>query len=85
MRHASEADLLPLADWLDTLRELPGLTEKKTGIFYRKSKAFLHFHEDAGRLYADVRLDGPDFDRFSVATDSERRQLLKRIETALDR
>jgi hypothetical protein len=49
------------------LRALPGLTEQSRGIFYRKSKAFLHFHEDPKGLFADLRSqDGRDFDRFDV-------------------
>jgi phage terminase large subunit-like protein len=58
MRHATPEDLKPLAALLAQLRTLPGLTEKKPGTFYKKSAAFLHFHEDAGALYADIKQDG---------------------------
>jgi hypothetical protein len=58
----------------------PGLTEKSRGVFYRKSKAFLHFHEDSTGLYADVRL-GPEFNRFRVETDGEREALLAQIQS----
>lgn len=40
------------------LRKLPQLHERKPGYFSRGSRAFLHFHQDAGDLYVDVRLDG---------------------------
>ena len=33
---------------------LPGLIEKKRGVFYRKSRAFLHFHEDPKGMFADL-------------------------------
>jgi hypothetical protein len=63
---------------LDQLRSVPGLTEKSRGVFYQKSKAFLHFHEDQSGLYADVRLHD-DFERVRVETDPERRALVARI------
>ena len=48
---------------LARLRSLPGLVEKSRGVFYRKSKAFLHFHEDPRGLFADIRnAAGSDFD-----------------------
>jgi hypothetical protein len=54
MRHARDADLDRLEDLLAQLRTLPGLTEKKRGVFYRKSRAFLHFHEDPRGMFADI-------------------------------
>ena len=54
MRHARDQDLDRLEDLLERLRALPGLTEKKRGVFYRKSRAFLHFHEDPKGLFADI-------------------------------
>jgi hypothetical protein len=47
------------------------LVEKKPGVFYRKSKAFLHFHEDPSGLYVDVRV-GDEFERRRVETAKER-------------
>jgi len=52
---------------LARLRTLPGLKEKSRGIFYLKSKAFLHFHEDPAGLFADLREDG-DFQRYEVTS-----------------
>jgi len=54
------------------------LVEKKRGVFYRKSAAFLHFHEDPTGLYADVRLR-EGFDRHRVETESERSKVLALI------
>jgi hypothetical protein len=78
VRHATEAALDELEPFLDRLRTLPGLVERKRGVFYVRSKAFLHFHEDPAGLHADVRL-GDDFQRFRVQTTDERDALLERI------
>jgi hypothetical protein len=75
VKHVSAAALDELEDVLCELRGLDGLTEKKRGVFYRGSRAFLHFHEDPSGLYADVRVD-TDFERFRVSTKAERRRLI---------
>ena len=82
MRHVNEDDLDRLEPLLVELREFEGLKEKKRGVFYRKSRAFLHFHDDPTGLYADVRL-AVDFERFRVSTKAERGTLLKRIRGTL--
>ncbi|MFN3514310.1 MAG: hypothetical protein ACK41C_14775 [Phenylobacterium sp.] len=67
MKHAGSAALDALEPLLAHLRALPGLAEKSRGVFYSKSKAFLHFHEDPKGLFADIRAeDGRTFDRFDV-------------------
>lgn len=66
MKHAGEAALDQLEPLLARVRALPGLIEKKRGVFYRKSRAFLHFHEDPKGLFGDVRANDKDFDRFDV-------------------
>lgn len=83
MKHASEKTIAALAPLLEHIRPLPGLNEKKTGIFYRKSRAFLHFHEDDDKIYADVRLQEPDFQRFPVTTQDEQAIFLKAIQDSL--
>jgi hypothetical protein len=75
VRHARPEDLDRLAPLLEALRALPGIKEKARGVFYRGSKAFLHFHEDAGGLFADLRRDN-DFERFPVTTAKERSAFL---------
>lgn len=72
MKHATAAALDRLEPVLAELRRLDGLKEKSRGVFYRASKAFLHFHEDPAGLFADVRNAGGDFDRYRVETDAER-------------
>lgn len=74
MKHAGPAALDALEPLIAALRALPGLTEKSRGVFYRKSKAFLHFHEDPKGLFADLRT-GADFARFDV-TEAPGRQAL---------
>jgi hypothetical protein len=77
MKHAGAATLESLENLLTQLRSLPGLTEKRLGIFYVKSKAYLHFHEDPAGIFADVRLDGDEFDRLPVNTKREQEMLIK--------
>jgi hypothetical protein len=43
MKHASTAALDDLSELLEQIRVKEGIKEKKLGIFYRKSKSFLHF------------------------------------------
>lgn len=77
MKHASAAALDALEPLLAELRTLAGLTEKSRGVFYRRSRAFLHFHEDPRGLFADVRdADGRDFERFDVTEPPGRAALL---------
>jgi hypothetical protein len=79
MKHASATTLLGLQPLLLALRALPGLTERKPGIFYAKAQAYLHFHEDPAGLFADVKLDGKTFERYAVNTVAEQSALLKRV------
>ena len=82
VRHITESGLDDLEPLLARVRALPGLVEKKRGVFYRRSRAFLHFHEDPVGYFADVRLTD-DFERFHVSTEREQNALLKRIADAV--
>ena len=82
MRHATTAALDELEPLILRLRQLDGLVERKRGVFYRKSKAFLHFHEDPSGLHADVRLED-DFERFRVQTLDEQEALLEKVNRSL--
>ena len=75
MKHAGAAALDQLEPLLSELRALPSLRERSRGVFYRKSQAFLHFHEDPKGLFADLR-DGADFARFDVTEAAGRADLL---------
>jgi hypothetical protein len=83
MKHAGGEALRGLADLLDQIRARDGLKEKKLGIFYRKSKAFLHFHEDPAGLFADLNA-GEGFDRYPVNTKREWSALLRVIDRSLE-
>lgn len=63
---------------LDALRTLPTLTEKSPGRFYRRSRAFLHFHGKGEDLCADVRL-GDDWERLPAARPDDRAALAERV------
>jgi hypothetical protein len=82
MKHAGPAALDALEPLLAELRALGALVEKKRGTFYRRSAAFLHFHEDAAGLFADLKRNG-DWDRMRVSTARERKALLRRAKAAL--
>jgi hypothetical protein len=83
MKHATSAGLDQLEGVLEDLRDVDGLEERSRGVFYRGSRAFLHFHEDPTGLYADARLDGSEFERMRVTTKAERKKLLSRVRAAM--
>jgi len=78
MKHAGSEALDRLEALLTALRQIDGLTEKKRGVFYRKSAAFLHFHEDPAGLFADLRT-GAEFERFGVSTPAQQSAILARV------
>jgi len=45
VKHAGPKALEAIEPLLEELRTIPGLIERKRGIFYRGATAFLHFHE----------------------------------------
>jgi hypothetical protein len=71
-----------ISELLDQIRRREALKEKKLGIFYRKSKSFLHFHEDPAGIFADLGI-GPQFKRFPVNSQREWKRLLQAIDRAL--
>ena len=78
MKHAGEASLDQLEPLLTSLRSMPALREKKRGSFYRGGRAFVHFHEDPGGLFADVRFR-EEFERFEVTKVAQQRRFAERI------
>jgi hypothetical protein len=82
MRHATQEDLDQLEVLLAELRKLPQLRERKRGYFSWGGRAFLHFHEDAGDYYIDVKLDSK-FQRMKVASRSDQAVFLTRVKEAL--
>ena len=83
MRHITPARLPDIDRLLGELRSVDGLQERTPGVFYVRSRAFLHFHEDGDDIYADVRLDGDDFDRRLVTTRREQQALVSTVRRAL--
>jgi hypothetical protein len=86
MKHAGPASLDALEPLLAEVRlrtEIrPGVNEKKRGSFYRKGKAWLHFHEDPAGYFADLK--GPDdWLRLRVSDADERQALMAAIDEAL--
>lgn len=85
MRHITSDRLADLDALLVQLRSIDALVERSPGVFYVKSRAFLHFHEDGNDVYADVRLDGTEFDRMRVTTARERAALVTKVRRAVTR
>ncbi len=85
MRHATDDDLDRLNDLLAEFRVIDPLRERKRGNFQLRSQAFLHFHEDHGDLYANVRLDGQSFERRRVTTAAEKTALIASVRAAIAR
>lgn len=78
MRHAGPDTLAALADLIAAIRLRDGLKEPRPGVFYRKGKAWLHFHADPAGLFADLR-QGGEWLRFRVSEPAERSLFLERI------
>ena len=84
MKHAGPDTLNVLEPLLGRLRAVGGLREKSRGVFYLKSRAFLHFHEDPTGLYADIRApDGLDFDRLKLDSPDTEAALVERASAAV--
>jgi hypothetical protein len=83
MKRASLATLQQLEPLLVRVRGLAGLVERKPGMFYRRSSAFLHFHEDAAGIFADVKLNGAEFERLPVSSVRQRAVFWRALSSAL--
>jgi hypothetical protein len=84
MKHAGADALNRLEPFLKDIRKREDLKEKSRGTFYRGGRAFLHFHEHGEeQLFADIRLEGDDFDRLPATTIAQRKNLLRLIDKAL--
>lgn len=83
MKHADSNTLENLDSLLRKIREHASLIERTPGSFYRKSKAYLHFHKDSSGTYADVKLNLTDFTRLRATTPKEQAHLLSLIARSL--
>ena len=84
MKHAGPEALNALGGLLAQIRRREGVVERRPGVFYRKGRAFLHFHEDPSGLHADMR-SGAAWERVRVETRAERQALLSRLGEALSK
>lgn len=81
MAHCPFEKLEDLVAAFTEIRAWPEIREPKPGIFYFKSKPFLHFHIKDAFRWADVRSDG-DWERIDAPIPLPRSKvsaLLKRI------
>ena len=66
--------LLPI---LRDLRAIRSLKETQPGTFHARRDAYVHFHEEDGALFADLKKPGGSgFDRFPLATPPEQRRFV---------
>lgn len=84
MKHATSETIARIELLLSRIRNFSELKEKKPGIYYYKSSAFLHFHEDENLVYADVKLNPPDFERLQVSTIAQQDKLINLIRDKLE-
>jgi hypothetical protein len=79
MKHATGSTLDTLEPFLAEIRRLGTLKEKTRGVFYRRSRAILHFHEDPKGIFADLHVSA-DWLRVPVNTPAERVALLRALD-----
>ncbi len=82
MKHATPVALNEIEEILVALRSRSQLREKTRGVFYKKSMAFLHFHEDPKGLFADVKV-GAGFKRLALNSPQQRQALLRWVDKIL--
>jgi hypothetical protein len=70
VKHAGPRTLDAIEPLLAAARAVAGLTERSRGIFYRRSMAFLHFHEDPKGPFADLK-SASGWSRMRVSTRRE--------------
>ena len=77
MAHAGPEALATLQSLIRQMRAIPQVSEKQAGIFHLVGQAFAHFHEDAGKLFGDLKkASGTGFDRHPVDTQPDQRKFI---------
>jgi hypothetical protein len=77
MGRAGPEALAKLQEAIRQLRSIPQLREKQPGTFYLVGQAFVHFHDEGGKLHADLKkLSGTGFDAYPVDTAPEQRKFV---------
>jgi len=82
VKHATTGALAGMTPLLEQIRSWAGIREKTLGVFYRRSRPFLHFHEDPAGLFADLNT-GAQFERFPVNTPDDWDLLLAAIDRTM--
>jgi hypothetical protein len=84
MAHTKAEDLADLSNELQAVRDLQSIKEKSVGIFYFKAVPFLHFHDEDGARWADLKI-GSDWVKLKIdfkATKAKRAAFLKQVSSA---
>ena len=77
MAHAGPEALAKLQDLIRQLRAIPQVREKQPGVFYLLGQAFVHFHDEGGKLHADLKkAAGMGFDRCPIDAPPEQRKFI---------
>lgn len=77
MAHAGTEALAKLQPLIRQLRAIPQVREKQPGVFYLVGQAFVHFHDDGGKLSGDLKkASGTGFDRYPVETSPDQRRFI---------
>ncbi|MGI9024114.1 MAG: hypothetical protein ACR2GP_00740 [Burkholderiaceae bacterium] len=77
MAHAGTEALATLQPLIRQLRAIPQVREKQAGIFYLVGQAFVHFHDEGGKLFGDLKKgSGMGFDRYPVDTAPDQRKFI---------
>jgi hypothetical protein len=82
VKHASDTALDQLGEVLEGLRKQSALRERKRGVFYLRTSAFIHFHEDPAGLFADFKA-ASGWERLPVNTKSDTKRFLARVRELL--
>jgi hypothetical protein len=78
VKHAGPGALDRLEPLLKIIRARTAVTERSRGVFYRGRDPFLHFHEDPGGFFCDIKIDG-SFRRHPATTKAQQRTLAARV------
>jgi hypothetical protein len=81
--HATPQALDMLEALLAEIRRRPGLTERKRGVFYRRSAAWLQLHGRPGAIHADLKV-GRDWVRYAADRPNDWRRLLAALDRSLN-
>ena len=77
MAHAGSEALANLQPLIRQLRAIPQVREKQPGTFDLGGQAFVHFHDEGGKLLGDLKkASGMGFDRYPVDAPPDQRKFI---------